>query len=67
MDLVVGISKGCLAQQNSEVAMAREGNQQREQHVQILPPEQPFNSAATTNGEAELEDTGPNIGKEQFL
>lgn len=41
MDLVVGISKGCLAQQNSEVAMAREGNQQREQHLQNTPLNSP--------------------------
>lgn len=63
MDLFVGISKGCLGQQDSEVAMAREGNQQCEQHVQILPLEQPFTSAATKNGEAELEDTASTIGK----
>lgn len=36
--------------------MAEEGIQQCQHHMQLLSPEQPFSSAAATEGKAELEN-----------
>lgn len=47
--------------------MAREGIQQRLYHMQLLSLEQPFSPAATTEGEAELENTAATVGKKWSL